>query len=104
MVGVARHEISPFGAPALTAASAMISAARMLHRAARGCGAQTTALPDFTAARHLNSTVEVGFVTGIMAAMTPIGEPIAVIRLTSSTHRTPTVRMGRMDAATNCVL
>ena len=91
----------PFGAPALTAASAITSAARALHRAARGWGAQTIALPDLTAARHLKSTVEVGLVTGMIAAMTPIGEPIAVIRLASSTHNTPIVRIGNIEAATN---
>src|SRR5262249_17736986 len=104
IVGSERHEMRPLGAPALTAASAMISAVRKHHRTARGWGAHTIALPDLTAARHLNRTVDVGFVTGIMAAMTPIGEPTAVMRLASSTHNTPMVRIGSIDAATNLVL
>ena len=62
------------------------------------------ALPDFTAAMHLKSTVEVGFVTGMMPAMTPIGEPTAVMRLRSSTQSTPIVRIGSIDAATKIVL
>ena len=68
----------PSGAPAVTAASAMICAVRAVQRAALGCGACTTALPDFSAARLLNRAVEVGFVTGMIAAMTPMGAPTAV--------------------------
>ncbi len=73
-----RHEISPSGAPARTAASAITSAARRQQRGGRGMRAHDEALPDLTAARHLNSTVEVGLVTGMIPAITPIGAPTAV--------------------------
>ena len=82
----------------------MISAARSVHRAARGCGACTTALPDFTAARLLNRAVEVGLVTGMIAAMTPIGAPMAVTRARSSAQSTPTARRSSIQRATNPVL
>ena len=96
--------MSPSGAPAAVAAAAMSSAARAQHLTARGCGAQTMALPDLTAARILKITVDVGLVTGMIAAMTPTGEPIAVILPGSSTHSTPLVRMPRIDSATNSAL
>ena len=104
MVGCSRQLTSPAGAPAFWAASAMISAARTQQRTARGWGDMTTALPDLTAARALNSTVEVGLVRGMIPAMTPIGVPTAVIRFSLSTHRTPTARCPSMCRATNVVL
>jgi hypothetical protein len=103
-VGASKQDTSPSGAPAATAASAMTSAARAVQRAARGCGACTTALPDFTAARLLNSVVDVGLVTGMMPAMTPIGAPTAVTRDASSTQSTPTARRSSIQRATNPVL
>ena len=88
----------------MTAASDITSAVRTQQRAALGWGAQTMALPDFTAAMHLKRTVEVGLVTGMTPAITPIGEPTAVMRLASSTHSTPIVRIGSIDAATKIAL
>jgi hypothetical protein len=103
-VGASRQETRPSGAPAATAASAITSAARREHLAARGCGACTMALPALTAARLLNSTVEVGLVTGMIPAITPIGLPTAVTRFASSTHSTPTARRSSIQLATNPVL
>ena len=103
-VGELRQPMRPSGAPAFTAASAMISAARFVQRAARGCGACTIALPALTAARDLNSVVAVGFVTGMIAAMTPIGEPMAVTLRSSSTQSTPIARCRSIQSATNPVL
>jgi hypothetical protein len=40
-VTVVIHPIDPSGAPALTAASAITSATRVMHRAAAGCGLMT---------------------------------------------------------------
>ena len=82
----------------------MISAVRRVHVAARGCGACTTALPAFTAARLLNSVVDVGLVTGMMPAITPMGEPTAVTRARSSTQSTPTARRSSIHRATKPVL
>ena len=75
-----------------------------MHRAARGCGACTIALPDFTAAMLLNSAVDVGLVTGMTPAITPIGAPTAVTRACSSTHSTPTARRCSIHRATKPVL
>jgi hypothetical protein len=82
----------------------MISAARRVQRAARGWGACTTALPDFTAARLLNRVVDVGLVTGMIPAITPIGAPTAVTLARSSVHSTPTARRSSIQRATNPVL
>ena len=82
----------------------MTSTVRAQHLAARGCGAQTMALPDFTAARHLKMVVEVGLVTGMIPAITPIGTPIAVTRVISSTHSTPSVRICIIACAQNLAL
>ena len=41
--------------------------------------------------RDLKITVEVGFVTGVIPAMTPIGSAISVIPVTGSSEITPTV-------------
>ena len=62
------------------------------------------ALPDFTAAKHLKIVVEVGFVTGMMPAITPIGAPIAVTRAASSVHSTPIVRIFFIACAQNFAL
>ena len=88
----------------MPAAAARISAARKQHWAARGCGACTIVLPALTAARHLKMTVEVGLVTGMIAAITPIGLPIAVIRPGSSTQSTPLVRRPCIEVATKSAL
>ena len=96
--------MSPRGAPAFSAARAMISAVRAQQRAARGCGAHTIAFPLFTAARHLKSTVDVGFVTGMIPAITPIGAPTAAMRFGSSTHSTPSVLISSIACATNRAL
>ena len=95
-VGCSRQETSPGGAPARSAAAAMTSVARRQHSTARGWGDITTAFPDFTAARALNSTVDVGLVRGMSPAITPMGSPTAVIRLMGSAHSTPTARWRSM--------
>ena len=95
-----RHCTSAGGAPACSAARASTSIVATAHRTPRGCGAQTTAFPDFTADRALKMTVEVGLVTGTSAATTPIGSPMAATREASSRHSTPRVRTLRSHSAT----
>ncbi len=99
-----RHCTRFSGAPAFTAAAAMTSDVRRQHFTARGCGACTIALPALTAARLLKITVDVGFVTGMIAAITPMGLPIAVIRPGPSTQSTPLVRIPTIESATNSAL
>ena len=100
MVTSSRHWTSPAGAPACSAARASTAAVSTPHRTPRGCGAQTIALPAFTADRVLKMTVDVGLVTGTRAATTPIGSPIAATFAASSRHSTPRVRTFRSHSAT----
>ena len=74
--GASIQSITPAGAPALAAASRTIFAASIVHRAARGCGERMTALRVLSASRHLKIAVDVGFVVGITAAITPTGSAI----------------------------
>ena len=87
-------EIQPMmsaGAPAATAASRTIFAAWHVEALARGCGAKITAFLVFRASRALKMAVEVGFVVGTTAAMTPTGAAIFVIPWTGSDSMTPQV-------------
>ena len=98
------HWIKPAGAPASSAASDMMRAVSAPQRRPRGCGACTIALPALTAESVLKMTVEVGLVTGISAATTPIGSPIATTLVVSSRHSTPSVRTLRSQSDTAIVL
>ena len=99
-----RHWTRPGGAPACSAARASTAAVAAPHRTPRGWGAQTMALPAFTADRVLKMIVAVGFVTGISAATTPIGSPIAATFAASSRHSTPRARTFRSHSATDSAL
>ncbi len=92
------------GAPALCAASCITRAASPLERTARGCGASTIALRVFAEISDLNSTVEVGFVTGTSPAITPTGSAISITRLCVSFEITPTVRSSLKPSYTHWVL
>jgi len=61
----------PSGAPALTAASKTIFAASIVEFFALGCGLIIIAFLVFNAIRVLKIAVDVGFVVGITAAITP---------------------------------
>ena len=63
----------PSGAPAATAASSTTRAAAMVQPFARGWGLMMMPLRVFREIRVLKMAVEVGFVVGMTAAMTPIG-------------------------------
>src|SRR5512138_2454024 len=71
------QEIKPFGMPARSPASAMMRMVSAQHFAAKGCGAMMMAFFAFTAIRVLYMVVEVGFVLGVSAATTPIGQAIS---------------------------
>ncbi len=64
---------APGGIPAASAASRRISTLRSQQRTAYGDGRKSTALRVFAATIALNSTVDVGLVTGVIASTTPIG-------------------------------
>ena len=80
-----------FGAPAATAASNTIFAAAMVDFFARGCGEIKTAFLVFKLIKVLKMAVEVGFVVGITAAMTPIGSAIRFVPNALSSSTTPQV-------------
>ena len=81
----------PSGAPAFTAASITILAASMVQPFARGCGEIIIAFRVFNASNVLKIAVEVGFVVGITAAISPIGSAIFLMPYSSSSSITPTV-------------
>src|SRR5574344_2320221 len=80
-----------FGAPAATAASRITMAAALEHSCALGWKAKIIGFLVLRQMRDLNMTVDVGFVTGVIPAMTPIGSAISVIPVTGSSEITPTV-------------
>src|SRR5690349_12831036 len=90
----------PVGAPALVAASAMISTERVMQRAAEGCGLMTIGQRALSAINTLYIAVDVGLVDGTTAATTPKGSAISMIFRSSMRFTTPTVFMGRMNAYT----
>ena len=79
-LGTSTQSMMPSGAPAATAASSTTRAASMVDLLARGCGLMRMPLRVFSAIRVLKIAVEVGFVVGMTAAMTPMG---SAIRITS---------------------
>src|SRR5687767_1668304 len=71
------QEINPLGIPARSPASAMIRMVSAQHFAAKGWGATMIAFLALTAIKVLNMVVEVGFVLGVNAATTPMGQAIS---------------------------
>ena len=90
-LGTSIHPIMPSGAPAATAASKTSFAAAHVQPFARGCGLMMIALRVFSASNVLKIAVDVGFVVGITAAISPIGSAIFLIPYTGSSSNTPTV-------------
>ena len=74
----------PSGAPAATAASAIVFAAAVQTFFAIGCGLMMIAFRVIKAKMILNETVATGFVDGVSASTTPAGLGIATILLMSS--------------------
>ena len=73
------HLMIPSGAPAATAASKTIFAAAAVQFLARGCGLIIIPFRVFRQISVLKIAVDVGFVVGITAAITPRGSAILVI-------------------------
>src|SRR3954452_3348417 len=84
--GSSTHCTTPSGAPAATAASAIVRAASEQTFFAYGCGLTTTALRVISARSTLKFTVATGFVDGVSARTTPAG------RGTSTTFAAGSVR------------
>src|SRR5574341_1447946 len=96
------QETSPFGIPARSPASAMMRAVSAQHFAANGCGATTIAFLALTEINILYMTVEVGFVLGVNAATTPIGQAMSYVRFWGSLRITPTVGISLIASHNNC--
>ena len=77
--GTSIHAIIPSGAPASTAAANTIFAAFIVHSFALGCGLIIIPFLVFKANNVLKIAVDVGFVVGITAAITPTGSAIFLI-------------------------
>ena len=89
--GTSIHEIIPFGAPALTAASRTILAASIVEFFALGCGLIIIPFLVLRAINVLNIAVEVGFVVGITAPIIPIGSNTFFIPKALSSSTAPHV-------------
>ena len=81
----------PSGAPASTAASSTIFAAAAVEAFALGWGLMIIAFRVLSASSVLKIAVEVGFVVGMTAAITPIGSAIFFIPYALSSSITPQV-------------
>ena len=89
--GASIQPMMPSGAPALTAASSTSFAAAIVQPLARGCGLMMTPLRVLREMSVLKIAVDVGFVVGITAAMTPIGSATRCRPAASSSSTTPQV-------------
>src|SRR6266540_2013586 len=96
------HETSPFGIPTRSPASAIMRMVSAQHFAAKGCGATIIAFFAFTAIKVLNMVVEVGFVEGVNAATTPMGQAMSYVFLIGSLRITPTVGISLIASHNNC--
>src|SRR5512133_1701269 len=96
------HETNPLGMPARSPASAIMRMVSAQHFAAKGCGATMIAFFAFTAINVLNIVVDVGFVEGVNAATTPMGQAISYVFLTGSLRITPTVGISLIASHNNC--
>ena len=90
-LGASMHAMIPSGAPAATAASRTTFAAAIVQFLARGWGLMTIPLRVLSASSVLKIAVEVGFVVGITAPMTPIGSATFMMPAASSSSTTPHV-------------
>ena len=89
--GTSIHAMIPSGAPAATAASRIVFAARIVEFFARGCGLMIIPLRVLSASSVLKIAVEVGFVVGMTAAITPTGSAIFCVPNSLSSSMTPQV-------------
>ena len=89
--GTSIQPMMPSGAPAATAASRIVFAARIVELFARGCGLIIIPLRVLSASSVLKIAVEVGFVVGMTAAITPTGSAILCVPNSLSSSMTPQV-------------
>ncbi len=89
--GSSIQSMMPSGAPALTAASSTTFAASIVHFLALGCGEKMIPLRVLSEMSALNIAVDVGFVVGITAPITPIGSATFFMPKPLSSSRTPQV-------------
>src|SRR5215217_7661568 len=101
-VTVLMQEINPFGMPARSPASAIMRMVSPQHFAANGCGATMIAFFALTEINVLYIVVDVGFVDGVNAATTPIGQAISYVPFCGSLRITPTVGISLMASHNNC--
>jgi hypothetical protein len=79
------------GAPAATAAASTSRAASHVECRARGCGEITRPLRVLRLISALKIAVEVGFVVGTMAQISPSGSAIVSVPASRSSSTTPQV-------------
>ena len=90
-LGASIQPMMSSGAPAFTAASSTIFAAAIVEFLARGCGLIMMPLRVLSASSVLKMAVEVGFVVGMTAPMTPIGSASFIMPPAASSSITPQV-------------
>ena len=90
-LGASIHPMMSAGAPAATAASRTAFEAAIVLFLARGWGLMTMPLRVLSARSVLKIAVEVGFVVGITAPITPIGSATFMMPADSSSSTTPHV-------------
>ena len=71
----------------------MIRTASKQHFPAVGCGLKMTALRVLMAMMHLNSTVEVGLVMGVIEKISPIGSATSTSPRSGNSRMAPTERL-----------
>src|SRR5512138_3539712 len=101
-VTLVMQEMSPFGMPARSPASAMMRMVSPQHLAANGWGAITMAFLALTEISVLYIVVDVGFVLGVSAHTTPIGQAISYVFFTGSLRMTPTVGISLIASHRSC--
>ena len=90
-LGASIQEMMSAGAPAATAASSTAFAAAIVQFFARGWGLMMMPFLVLSARSVLKIAVEVGFVVGMTAPMTPMGSATFMIPAASSSSTTPHV-------------
>src|ERR1019366_3818153 len=90
MVVFCRRVKTPSGGPCFTVASYMLRMASRQQVQAYGWGPKITALRVLMAMMHLNSTVEVGLVMGVIEKMSPIGSAPSTRPRSGNSRMTPT--------------
>ncbi len=90
-LGTSIQSMIPSGAPALTAASRTTFAAAIVDFFALGCGLIMMPFLVLSEMRVLNIAVDVGFVVGITAAISPKGSAILIVPYSLSSSITPQV-------------